>query len=618
MKKLLLLALLLLPSGAFAQCNGTMPNNTVCGNVTGSANLPRATSPSAFLGAAGGTNGQIQYNNGGALGGFTTGGDLTFSNPNFTIANKAVTNAKINNGAANTVKGSVDGTTTSDLAVTACSVAYRFTQWISGTGWSCGISPILPSRAIAATLDLSAFSTITTQGYATAGDGGNAAFVKTSGRFLDTVVTSGTITNAGSGYTNGTYLFVPLTGSATGITTYANVTVAGGVVTAVVILDVNGRGAASLVGDVLTTANTNIGGTGANFAWTVSAVTTALASFTDSAGNRFQFIADTNYINPLSFGCKFDWLGVDASATENGPCLQATLNFASITKYARQDLGGTLASTRVVLPAGSAKICQGLVLPGATQLFGQGPLNSVLKVCDTGLNTATHIITVCDQNAHVACFGPQIGQLGINAFNASGGANAWAIFTNAAQQTRFIDNVSIYSGTRGCIKYDLGYGGAALVTFYDVFCTINTGTSNAGIEVGSATGTTLLKFHNTIVESGGAGASTNGFNILGGQVTIDGYHFEGITVGVNVNQTVSTYSTTVMHLTGGGGCTNAVTLQSTNSPGNFALFDAVKQGACANLVLNGQPAGSNRAADARPASCTTGVAGTAGFCVFNP
>lgn len=72
MKKLLLaLALLLLPSAAWAQCNGVFPNNTVCGNVTGANNTPRPTSPSAFLGAAGGTNGQVQYNNNGALGGLT-------------------------------------------------------------------------------------------------------------------------------------------------------------------------------------------------------------------------------------------------------------------------------------------------------------------------------------------------------------------------------------------------------------------------------------------------------------------------------------------------------------------------------------------------------------------
>jgi hypothetical protein len=73
MKRFLLaLALLLAPSLASAQCNGVFPDNTVCGNVgAGTARTPRPTNPSAFLGAAGGSNGQIQYNNNGALGGLT-------------------------------------------------------------------------------------------------------------------------------------------------------------------------------------------------------------------------------------------------------------------------------------------------------------------------------------------------------------------------------------------------------------------------------------------------------------------------------------------------------------------------------------------------------------------
>lgn len=70
MKKLIFAAaLFLLPSAALAQCNGVFPNNTVCGNITGSNNTPRPTNPTAFQGSAGGTNGQVQYNNNGALAG---------------------------------------------------------------------------------------------------------------------------------------------------------------------------------------------------------------------------------------------------------------------------------------------------------------------------------------------------------------------------------------------------------------------------------------------------------------------------------------------------------------------------------------------------------------------
>src|SRR6266436_2891287 len=78
MKRLLLaLALLLISSGAFAQCNGVFANGTVCGNNTGTSNTPRAVSPASLLGAAGGANGQTQYNNSGVLGGYTPNGDCT-------------------------------------------------------------------------------------------------------------------------------------------------------------------------------------------------------------------------------------------------------------------------------------------------------------------------------------------------------------------------------------------------------------------------------------------------------------------------------------------------------------------------------------------------------------
>lgn len=73
------------------------------------------------------------------------------------------------------------------------------------------------------------------------------------------------ITNAGSGYTNGTYSYVSASGgTGTGLT--LSVTVAGGVVTAVTI---NDKGTNYTSGDVLTVTNTQLGGTGTNFEITV-------------------------------------------------------------------------------------------------------------------------------------------------------------------------------------------------------------------------------------------------------------------------------------------------------------------------------------------------------------
>lgn len=81
------------------------------------------------------------------------------------------------------------------------------------------------------------------------------------------ILTLGAITS-GSGYTNGVYPQVYLTGG-TGTTALARITVSGGAVTAVAL---EGPGWGYTAGDVLTTANTNIGGTGSGFTVAVSTI----------------------------------------------------------------------------------------------------------------------------------------------------------------------------------------------------------------------------------------------------------------------------------------------------------------------------------------------------------
>lgn len=80
-----------------------------------------------------------------------------------------------------------------------------------------------------------------------------------------------TISNAGSGYTPGTYSYVPLTGG-TGSGATATITVNGsGVVSAIVINDL---GVNYTVGDVLGASAANLGGTGSGFALTIDMVMT--------------------------------------------------------------------------------------------------------------------------------------------------------------------------------------------------------------------------------------------------------------------------------------------------------------------------------------------------------
>ena len=89
-------------------------------------------------------------------------------------------------------------------------------------------------------------------------------------------VLTATITNAGSGYTNGTYTNRALTGGA-GSGATANITVAGGVVTAVVI---NGHGVNYVVGNTLTAS---IPG-GAGFVLTVATLMSFVSLFQNEIG----------------------------------------------------------------------------------------------------------------------------------------------------------------------------------------------------------------------------------------------------------------------------------------------------------------------------------------------
>jgi hypothetical protein len=80
----------------------------------------------------------------------------------------------------------------------------------------------------------------------------------------------------GSGYVNGSYTNVPLTGGS-GIGALANITVSGTSVTAVTLVD---GGLGYEVGDLLSASNTNLGGSGAGFNISVATITAVAARAT--------------------------------------------------------------------------------------------------------------------------------------------------------------------------------------------------------------------------------------------------------------------------------------------------------------------------------------------------
>lgn len=451
----------------------------------------------------------------------------------------------------------------------------------------------LASRAFAATQNLSTLSVVSTLGYATPGDGGGATFKNVgSAQFLDSHIVSGSITAAGSGYTNGTYRDIQMSGG-TGVNAYVNITIAGGVVTSVTIVQHGGNG--YTVGDVLSTSAGNIGGTGSGFTWTVSAISTPLASFTDSVGTRWQYVVDAgNLINVRQFGAKFDFNGIDASATDDYASIQAAINFASNrTSNANPHGGGGAGSAIVMLPHGSAKVCGPLVIYDSTNLAGQGMFNSTLKVCDSGMSAASHFVTLCDPNIQLACFGAKISDLTLSATTSAAANNAIAmLFSNNVQQSAAVKSVAVYAGLRHCFRYTNGYGGAAKVEIYDFFCTMNTASVNDGVSIDPTTTVNITFNGGLIVEAGGAGSAINAVNWASGNLFINGFHTEGVTTGIIANATVSTYQASLHGATGGNGCTELVKLQATNTLGNFVIGTSQVNG-CTRLITNGQPGGAN-------------------------
>jgi hypothetical protein len=570
---------------ALAQCNGVFPNNTVCGNITGSGNLPRPTSPTAFQGSAGGSNGQIQYNNAGALAGFTASGDATV-NTGTGVVSLVV-------GAANTIFGTLNGTTKTNIAVPACATALQYT---AGVGFTCASASesaaVIPSRASAITLDLSSYTAVQTQGYATPGDGGGATFVKIGSgtQFKDSFITAGSLTSGGVTCPNGSYTGVQLV-QGTGRGAYASVTVAGTVVTAVTL---TAAGNQYTVGDVLTGGL----GCGTDWTWTVSAVSTPLASFTDAAGNKWQYLVNGgSFVDPRAFGAKFDCTSVgltcDATATDDFASIQAALFFANY--HGSSTLNSdtpTGYSTRVVLPFGSAKVCVSgtafstLVVPDSVVLEGQAKFGSWLKQCDSD-GAADYFVTLGWPQKTLACFGPQLRNMGLYAGTGNANHEVAMIFTNCAQQGIAINDVAVYSIFRMCLRANTGWGGASDFTLNGLECNINYQAPNQTeiIEV-NYNGATI-KLHDIILESG-SNISIRGISIInvGGTVNIQNFHAEQISLPIWFNAvSPSTVGVVAMGLTGGNGCSSLVTRVGGSVANRITLGTAVKA-ACTNTYDN--------------------------------
>lgn len=510
------------------------------------------------------------------------------SDPSFS----PVRNAGITPGPANTAKGSLDGTTTSDMALVACTAAYQITQWVTGVGWQCGINPTLPSRAIAATLNLSAFSVVITQGYGQPGDGGGAYFKKLSvgAPFQDTYMTAATRVG-GSGYTNNTYLGQPL-GGGTGGGCSGGMTVAGGVVT-VVSLVVPCPGYS--IGDVLTDPFLP-GGTG--FTYTVTGISLPVASFIDAAGNHWQFITDqSGRANALQFGCKGDWNGTDGAATNNSACIWSAAAWGSFPVGAS---AANVQGNEILFPRGAYMTCgvanfgggsvpYYFTIPQGVRFTGVGVGGTSLVECAAD-SSGNHYIALCDGNAKFGQFGCRIEEMTLNLLNISGSTSGIAaIYSNSGQQFVLARNMEIQAGLRGGVKYEIGRGGAANDIWEGIDCVQTSATANNPCFSLNSSGTQHIIRNSTIVASVG---SSIGILNSAGRLIVDGLDIEGYTTGLQQNVTAATNNSVYRNVQESSNlCSQAITLVNGNVPGNI-LFENIVTG-CPITINNGQPGGSN-------------------------
>jgi hypothetical protein len=476
-------------------------------------------------------------------------------------------------------------------------------------------TPIVPTRAIAATLDLSAYDVIQTGGYSIPGDGGHATFKKIGATpFIDSFITTFTITG-GSGYTNGGAYYGNLFSVGTKPFAIGTVVVAGGAFTAV---DISGTpGGQCAVGDFLSfvvsaaavggvNGGMPAGGTGGGI--TVTGCSSPLGSFTDAVGNRFQIVTPTG-ANVLQFGAKGDWNGTDAGATDNFNAFQAAYWYAGFKSSTSFDSGGFWGG-RVTVPQGAYMVCgtglKPLILSEGVWSVGVSPNASSVKFC-SAWDAGTTQLELGDPNWHFACFNNSVWSM---QFRSDSGT-AYMIHSNCTQDFGGLYQTYIYSNgssARPCLHYEKGYGGASTFVVRDLSCSANSNSPQIlignTIASGMNVGSTMVELTN-LVMGGNSGPTGNhqtahALTIHGGFVNVNRFHFEATGGGIRVavGATGNGETITINNVNGGGlpvhaPCSGMITLDGINIPGNTVISQVQTSGTCTSVVENGQAGGVN-------------------------
>jgi microcystin-dependent protein len=466
-----------------------------------------------------------------------------------------------------------------------------------GTGLTCSgntivanaVNPqVITSRTVAQTLDLSAYTTVETLGYASGGDGGGATFKKlSSGNFRDSFVSAVTISQPGVGCTNKQYFGnFPTGGNGTGLSGVA--TISGNILTSFVISGTGGN--AYQIGDVLTVPLND--GVISPVACTtqpqvtVSAITTPTGSFTDFAGNKFQIAVDKgNYINARQFGAVLDWTnaGGDAGATNDQPKIQNALNFAA---YGLGTIdGGGFAGQTVIVPRGTALVCGGLMVPQGVTFTGVSTAGTTLKECDTEAS-AQSFITLGDPFWHMTTFFEVIKDMTLFGANHTISSSATMIYSSSQQGKIAIDGVQIYPVYRSCVFTEIGWGGVGYFHVHDTYCVINYQVTPFGMALTMPAAVNVIDGA-TWFSSGGAWPGAAILVSTGTINKIFDVHCELVTTCVQVSTTVGNTALTYIEGVDGGPSVTDLITRTVGSATNQIKAGMLNPNGATHTINNG-------------------------------
>lgn len=254
----------------------------------------------------------------------------------------------------------------------------------------------------------------------------------------------GTLT-AGSGYTNGTYTNVTLTGGTCTTPPVATIVVSGTVVSSVSFTN---RGLGCSLADSLTTANTNIGGTGTGFAYVLSYIGisssiqdgTVVYAYMNSAAMRYG-VSVLEYVQEFSLG-HVRW---NMEAGYQGPLTTTVKGYvlAAGVNYSNAD---TWAST------GSSGASGGFTVNSAGNITG-------VTVTNPGYSAGIHSYTITTSTGSGASLGFVVSPSGTFSVNGANTADMLIYSNDCAASTT--DIVVVKGGANDMANFAASAAGLA-------------------------------------------------------------------------------------------------------------------------------------------------------------